>query len=157
MKNGNHICFWSGGHKKLYSRNAFWRGRMRVLIAFSLLLATSFFGGAVDAAAGNLAGVWSGGGFVTPKSGKKERIRCRVTYSKQSDKVYSVSANCATSEMKVYQSGNILAVGNNRYVGDFYNSQWDVNGKVRVVVSGNSQSVVLTSASGSGRLSLKKR
>lgn len=130
---------------------------MRIIIAFALILGASFFGYANSAEAGSLAGVWSGGGFVTPKDGKKERIRCRVTYTQETAKVYRVSADCATSELKVYQSGNILEVGKGRFAGDFYNSQWDVNGKVRVVVSGNSQSVTLTSSSGNGSLRLKKR
>jgi hypothetical protein len=48
-------------------------------------------------------------------------------------------------------------VSPNRYVGDFYNSEYDISGRVRVVISGSSQTVTFSSAKGSGSLSLKKQ
>ena len=44
-----------------------------------------------------------------------------------------------------------------RYVGDFYNAQYDIGGRIRVIVNGTRQTVTFTSGNGGGRLSLQKR
>ena len=108
-------------------------------------------------AAASLNGSWSGSGFVKPNSGQRERVRCRVRYSQLSKKVYSVSARCASSSATISQSGTVLMVRPNVYVGDFYNAQFDISGRIRVKISGRSQSVTLSSSSASGRLRLRKR
>ena len=46
--------------------------------------------------AGDLQGSWSGGGTMSLASGKRERVRCRVTYSRKSQTTYLVSAVCAS-------------------------------------------------------------
>jgi hypothetical protein len=45
----------------------------------------------------------------------------------------------------------------NRYVGDFYNSEYDISGRIRVSVSGSSQTVTFSSARGKGSLSLRRQ
>lgn len=124
-------------------------------LLLSLVLGVCF--GMAPASANPLKGNWVGSGVVKPKDGKAEKMRCRVRYNQESATVFSVNASCATSDLKVYQTGRILKVGNGKYVGDFYNDQWDVSGRVRVIVRGNRQSVTLTSGSGTGSLSLRKR
>lgn len=44
-----------------------------------------------------------------------------------------------------------------RYIGDFYNSQYDISGRIRVSISGSSQTVTFASDRGSGSLSLRRR
>ena len=109
------------------------------------------------AVAASLSGSWRGSGFVKPSSGQRERVRCRVTYTRLSRKVYSVSARCASSSATLSQSGEVLMVRPNLFVGDFYNPQFDISGRIRITIRGRSQSVTLSSSSASGRLRLRKR
>lgn len=128
---------------------------MRFARLFMLSLAATLAPAAAMAA--DLSGSWSGSGSVTPKSGAKERVQCRVNYARQSSTVFSVSATCATPSIKIVQTGEVLEVGGGRYVGDFYNPQFDVSGRIRVVVSGNRQTVTFGGAQGHGSLSLSRR
>lgn len=123
----------------------------------ALLMTWLMFAALPDAAyAASLSGSWSGSGYVNPKNGKRERVRCRVTYSRQSSKVFGVRAACATSSTKILQTGEVLMVNPNRYVGDFYNSQFDVSGRVRISIRGSSQTVTFSSASGHGSMTLRR-
>ena len=110
-----------------------------------------------SSAAQSLDGAWSGGGFVKPTSGKREKVRCRVTYSRQSAKVYGVNARCASASATLRQTGELLKVRSNLFVGDFYNAQFDFRGRIRVVVSGKSQRVTLSGDGATGSLRLRKR
>lgn len=107
--------------------------------------------------AASIDGAWSGNGFVKPKSGARESVRCRVRYDRQTDKVYGVVATCATPSNKIHQTGTLLKVNDGRYVGDFYNGQFDISGRVRVIVNGSRQTVTFSSGSGSGRMELRRR
>ncbi len=122
---------------------------------FMASLALPLFAG--EAMSASLAGTWQGSGYVAPKSAARERVRCRVTYRKQSAKVFSVSARCASKSATIRQTGEVLMVRPNRYVGDFYNSQFDVSGRVRVTISGSRQTVTFSGGAGRGRLNLRKR
>ena len=125
-------------------------------LAITLMVAMSGLTFA-PATAASLSGSWSGSGFVKPSSGQRERVRCRVRYSRLSKKVFSVSARCASSSATISQSGTLLMIRPNLYVGDFYNAQFDISGRIRVKISGRSQSVTLSSSSATGRLRLRKR
>lgn len=106
---------------------------------------------------GSLAGSWSGGGWVSFASGKKERARCRAHYSGAGDNSYSLNATCATASGKASQQATVYKVAANRFRGSFYNSDYNVSGSIRVVLHGNSQSVTLSGDSGSASLSLSRR
>ena len=127
-----------------------------VIAAIAMIVAIPGFT-ATSAVAASLGGSWSGNGFVKPSSGQRERVRCRVTYTRLTKKVYSVSARCASSSATLSQSGEVLMVRPNLFVGDFYNQQFDIRGRIRIRISGRSQSVTLSSSSASGRLRLRKR
>ncbi|MEO1206060.1 MAG: hypothetical protein AAFV45_06985 [Pseudomonadota bacterium] len=122
-----------------------------VIIAAGLVLPV----GAATAAP--LEGSWSGAGTVNPSSGQPERVRCRVNYSRQTAKVYNVSATCASASASLRQTGTLLRVRSNRYVGDVYNSDFDISGRLKVTVKGRKQIVTFTSSAASGRLNLRKR
>lgn len=109
------------------------------------------------ASATSLDGVWSGSGVVNPKDGPREKVRCRLSYRRESEKVFGLTATCATRSSKVHQTGKLLKVGPTSYVGDFYNPSYDVSGRVRVVVRDSVQTVSFHSAKGSGRVTLRKR
>ncbi len=107
--------------------------------------------------AGELGGTWRGGGWVYPKSSPKERVKCRVTYRQQSAKVFSVKAICATPSAKIIQTGELLKVRKGRYVGDFYNAQFDISGRIRMTLSGRRQHVTFSGAQGRGSMTLSRR
>lgn len=104
-----------------------------------------------------LEGSWSGGGFVHPTNGQREKVSCRVTYHQTSDTVHSVKATCASASAKIVQTGQLTTVNESRYIGDFTNAEYNISGSVRVVVRGNTQDVTFSSSSGTGSLALKKR
>lgn len=104
-----------------------------------------------------LEGSWSGGGYVHPTNGQREKVTCRVTYHQTSETVHSVKATCASASAKIVQTGELTTVKEGRYIGDFTNAEYNISGSVRVVVSGNSQDVTFSSNSGTGSLALKKR
>jgi hypothetical protein len=107
--------------------------------------------------AASIEGTWSGSGFVKPKDSKRQKVRCRITYFRESKKVFGVRASCATTSNKILQTGKVLKVSSKRYIGDFYNQQFDISGRVRVSVSGSRQTVSFSSLRGHGRVSLRKR
>jgi hypothetical protein len=112
---------------------------------------------ATAASAVTLDGVWIGSGYAQPQSGERERLRCRVTYSRTARKVYSVVAICATAATRIRQTGELIMVRPGLYVGDFINHQYDIAGRVRVRTRGSHQSVTFSSQAGRGSLSLRKR
>jgi hypothetical protein len=108
------------------------------------------------AQAAGLEGSWSGGGTVRFASGAEEHARCRAHYSRRSNGVYVLRATCATASGKAAQSATLQKVGDNRYSGTFYNSEFDISGRIYVIIRGSSQSVRLTSSSGSASFRLSR-
>ena len=103
-----------------------------------------------------LEGSWSGGGIVSFASGAKEQARCRARYSRAGKDSYTVNATCATASGRAAQTARVRQVGNNRYSGSFYNSEYSISGIIDVVVHGSSQTVRLTGDSASGVLNLSR-
>ena len=95
-----------------------------------------------------LEGSWSGGGTVSFASGSTERARCRAHYSHAGSTGYTLNATCATASGRASQTASVRQVGENKYAGSFYNSEYGVSGRVYVIVHGNTQSVKLTSTVG---------
>lgn len=124
----------------------------------ALIVLTTVGGFASQADAASLKGSWAGSGYFEFDSGKRERVRCRVSYSPQTPKVVAVSANCASASGKVNQTGSLSSAGNGRYIGDFYNAQFDIGGRIRVVVKGAIQTITFNASNGgSGRVTLSQR
>jgi hypothetical protein len=104
----------------------------------------------------SLEGSWSGGGTVTFATGAKEQARCRAHFSRAGKDSYTVNATCATVSGRAAQTARVHQVGNNRYSGSFYNSEYSISGVINIVVHGASQTVQLISNSGSGVLNLSR-
>jgi hypothetical protein len=105
----------------------------------------------------SLEGSWSGGGEVAfAATGSRERARCRAHYNRRTKDSYAMQATCATASGKAAQTATVHRVGENRYRGTFHNSEYDITGTIFVVVNGNSQSVRLTSTSGSASFRLSR-
>lgn len=126
-------------------------------IAFALAVALQAVPSPASAQSPPLEGNWTGGGYAEAISGHRERVSCRVRYTREGADVFGVHAVCASQSVKLVQTGTVSRAGANRFVGDFYNAEFDVAGRVRVVVSGSSQTVTLSSARGAGTLSLSRK
>ncbi|MGE0855991.1 MAG: hypothetical protein AB7L18_07885, partial [Hyphomicrobiaceae bacterium] len=111
---------------------------------------------AAVAMADDLSGSWSGGGSVHYNN-TRERASCRASYFRTGGSSYSMNASCATKSGKVNQTATLSKVGNGRYAGSFFNSQYGVSGSISVVVKGRSQSVRLSGGGGGGSFSLSRR
>src|SRR5262245_52987763 len=105
---------------------------------------------------GSLEGSWSGGGTVTFASGSRERASCRARYSRAGTNTYTVNATCATASGRAAQVASVRRVGDNRYSGSFYNSEYGISGVMHVVVRGTSQTVRLISDSASAVINLSR-
>jgi len=137
--------------------SAQWRIRMRSLVALSVLTLMIPLVAPQAALAQSLEGSWRGSGVARPNTGQSERVRCNIVYRKENPKVFDVTATCATTSVKFRQTGKVLMVNPDRYVGDFYNPDYDVSGRVRVILKGSTQTVSFSGAKGSGSLTLTKR
>jgi hypothetical protein len=103
-----------------------------------------------------LEGSWSGGGTVTFASGSTERARCRANYRRAGSASYTLNATCATASGRASQTASVRRVGDNRYVGSFYNSEYGISGVISVALHGRSQTVRLRSDNGSAVISLSR-
>ena len=104
----------------------------------------------------SLEGSWRGGGSVSFASGTHEQARCRAHYRRAGMNKYTVSATCATASGRAAQTATLRQVGENRYSGNFYNSEYSISGVIYVVVRGTSQTVRLISDSGSAIFNLTR-
>jgi hypothetical protein len=108
------------------------------------------------AASIGLEGSWSGGGSVSFASGSTERARCRAQYRHAGSTSYTLNATCATASGRASQTATVRQVGENRYAGSFYNSEYSISGVINVVVHGRTQTVRLNSDSGSAVINLSR-
>jgi hypothetical protein len=104
----------------------------------------------------SLEGSWSGGGTVSFASGAREQARCRAHFSRAGKDSYTVNATCATASGKAEQTARVHQVGENRYSGSFYNSEYAISGVIQIVVRGANQTVRLSGNGGSGVLNLSR-
>lgn len=119
-----------------------------------VLLAVVAFGASASATPASadmmaLDGAWSGGGSVKFPSGAKEAARCRANFKKRGSESYQVSARCASASGKVEQSALLTYVGGNQFTGSFFNEEYKVDGTITVTVSGDAQSVSISTPAGS--------
>ena len=85
-----------------------------------------------------------------------ERARCRAHYRRAGANSYTVNATCATASGRADQTATLRRVGENRYSGSFYNSEYSISGVIHVVVRGASQTVRLFSDNGSAIFNLSR-
>lgn len=103
-----------------------------------------------------LEGDWKGSGTVEPAEGPAEKVRCRINYKRETDKVFRLDAKCATTSNQINQTGELLKVNPGVYVGEFYIASYDIAGRIRVVIEGSVQTMTFKSSRGHGRLTLEK-
>jgi hypothetical protein len=103
-----------------------------------------------------LRGTWSGSGYVKPTDGQREKVSCRVIYSPAGASTVNVQATCTSQTTTVHQTGQLTMVSPTRYIGDFYNQEYDISGRIRVSTGASSQTVTFSGARGSGSLNLRR-
>ncbi len=135
----------------------FAQGNVRVLGGIALVAPLMMLASNTAASAAVLAGEWSGEGTVTQTEGPTEKVRCRVSYKQEAAKVYGVEAQCASTSKKMKQTGELLEVRPGVFTGSFNLPQYDVSGRVRVVIEGESQTVTFKSPRGEGEVTLTRR
>jgi hypothetical protein len=132
--------------------------RYAVLAAAGTLLAVFLTIAPVKAAvAAELAGTWSGSGTVTLANGAREKARCRASYIAAGGRTYAMSATCATASAKVSQTAILSQNTKNRFGGTFYNPEFGVTGRIRIIVSGKRQTVYLSGSAGHATFSMQRR
>lgn len=108
------------------------------------------------ASADGLSGSWRGNGSVVLPSGATEKARCKVSFSRQGGKSYSMNAVCASSSARVAQTASLEQVSANRFAGDFTNSDYGVTGTISLTLSGNSLSANLHGGGASAFFNLNR-
>ncbi len=127
-------------------------------LALSLTFATAMLTAGTAAQAAPITGTWVGNGIVHSKTGRKESVRCRISYGKDTGKTYEFSARCASTAGQTRSGrGRVVQSKGNRYAGRTYDADHAVSGRIVVTVNGNRQTMRVTSARGSARLTLRRR
>jgi hypothetical protein len=130
-----------------------------MLRPFLPALAILTFIGPASAGSSLLEGSWAGEGVVQTRSGEPETVTCKVYYWQTSETVHEVAANCTSPSFEFQQIGELTTVREGRYVGEFENAQYQIHGKLRVLISGedpNNQAVTFTSDEATGAFELKR-
>jgi hypothetical protein len=132
--------------------------RIATLTAFGLLFAAYVLVAPVKAAiAAGIEGSWSGSGTVTLSNGAREKARCRATFNHAGGRTYAMSATCATASAKVSQTAILSQNTANRFGGTFYNPEFGVTGRIRVIVNGARQTVYLSGSAGHAVFNMSRR
>ncbi len=91
----------------------------------------------VPAAAQTIIGSWSGGGLIIFPSGEQEKARCRANFRQTGGGGIAMTGVCATASVRVSQSANLSRLTANTYSGDFFNTEYNLSGSIRIRVQGN--------------------
>lgn len=132
---------------------------MRIFSAATLVFTLGMLTAVSVASAASIIGSWSGRGTVRLTSGQVEPISCRVSYEKgdSAGRTFVFNARCAATAGTFAFYGRISKRSASSYRGTLFNEQSTVSGKVTISLSGNSQSVRVSSPRGSGSLKLRRR
>jgi hypothetical protein len=106
--------------------------------------------------AATLAGFWTGLGVISSGLGAGERARCHAHYAAKSETTFLVTARCATGSGPLSQTANLRKVSENTYAGSFYNEEYNISGRMQVVVRGDTQRVTLISSSATAAFTMKR-
>ena len=132
--------------------------RLAALAAAGTLLGAFLTVAPVKAAiAGELVGTWSGTGTVTLANGAREKARCRASYISAGGRTFAMSATCATAAAKVSQTAIVSQNTKNRFGGTFYNPEFGVTGRIRIILSGARQTVYLSGSAGHATFNMTRR
>lgn len=106
------------------------------------------------ASAQSILGSWSGGGMIVFPSGEKERARCRATFRPTGGGGVSMNGVCATASVRVSQSASLSRLTANTYSGEFFNTEYNIAGSIRIRVHGNRLNASLNGGGGTAEFVL---
>ena len=109
---------------------------------------------ASPAAAQSIVGSWSGSGMIVFPSGETERARCRATFRNLSDGGVSMQGICATSSVRVSQSASLSRLTANTYSGEFFNTEYNISGSIRIRLQGSKLNASLNGGGASAQFML---
>lgn len=106
--------------------------------ATALAVAAGIFGVVPSpASAQTIVGSWSGSGTIVFPSGEQERARCRATFRPAAGGDVTMTGVCATASVRVSQSATLSRMTHNTYHGDFFNTEYNLSGSIRIRLQGN--------------------
>lgn len=107
------------------------RLKMSRSLGFSVLMAVAVASPAsAQASFNSVAGSWSGSGWMKPKDGPRERVRCKVDYvPKNEGQSVKMNVRCASDAYKMDLGATIEQSGS-ELSGNWFESQYRVGGKV---------------------------
>jgi hypothetical protein len=111
---------------------------------------------ASPASAQSLIGSWAGAGTIIYPSGEKERARCRATFRGSGGGGVSMHAVCATASARVIQNAALSRLTSSTYAGEFYNTEYGIQGSIRIKVRGNKLNASLSGGGGSAYFNLNR-
>jgi hypothetical protein len=128
---------------------------MRIFPAAALALTLGLLTANSTASAASIVDSWSGRGTVRLTSGHVEPVRYEKGDS--AGKTFVLNAKCAATAGTFMLYGRVSKRSASSYRGSLYGEQSTVSGKITISIRGNSQSVRVSSAMGSGSLKLRRR
>lgn len=127
-------------------------------VASALFLSIILGATASYAKSQSLIGSWRGGGVVQPKDGAREKTRCRAEIQKSPGRcLYHAVYRCSSPLGLISQTVDIKKKSTTRYVGTFYNPQYNVKGTFSITLQGNRHSVVMKSSRGEGWIDFSRK
>jgi hypothetical protein len=130
------------------ARSSFGAGAALVVAAGLLGTAPS------SASAQTIVGNWSGSGTIVFPSGEQERARCRATFRPAAGGDVTMTGVCATASVRVSQSATLSRVTHNTYHGDFFNTEYNISGSIRIRLQGSRLNASLNGGGGSAHFVL---
>jgi hypothetical protein len=106
--------------------------------------------------AASLEGSGAGRGTVSVPWAGTEQVRLQGTLQSGGRAKLSGNATCATASGKAAQTATVRQVGNNRYSGSFYNSEYSISGVIDHCRAWSSQTVRLIRTWDPGVLNLSR-
>ncbi|MEM7399586.1 MAG: hypothetical protein AAGF48_09070 [Pseudomonadota bacterium] len=103
-----------------------------------------------------LQGTWKGSGTMQAMDNPPQKLNCRINYKRETDTIFKLAAKCATISTSINQTGQLLRVNPGVYVGEFHVASYDISGRVRVVIEGNTQTMSFKSSRANGTVTLTK-
>ena len=137
-------------------------GRLRFAYRAAAIVGAGALAGAIGvvgvaatpATAQSLVGSWSGGGMIVFPSGETERARCRATFRNLSGGGVSMQGVCATASVRVSQSASLSRLTATSYSGEFYNTEYNLSGSIRIRLQGNKLNASLNGGGASAQFVL---
>ena len=109
---------------------------------------------ATPAVAQSIVGSWSGGGMIVFPSGETgaRPLPCNVPQCRR--RRISMQGVCATASVRVSQSASLSRLTSTTYSGEFFNTEYNISGSIRIRLQGNKLNASLNGGGASAQFVL---